>query len=302
VTPVRVGFIPIPAGEQPGFDHADAYRSGRRMYVARTGAHRVDVLDCESLTHLRSLPDLPGVAGVLIDEPHDLLFTSDRGAARVSIFRCSDEELLGQVEVGSHPNGLAYDRTRGQLYSFNLGDPPGTGCTASVVDAETMRVIATVPLAGRPRWAVYDGERDAVYANIRDPAEIAVIDCARAEIVRTLPVPCEGPHGLWLDGDRLFCAADGGALVVLDRDSGAILASLPLPGVPDVVMHDPTLRRLYVAVGDPGVVRSFDSNRLEPIETVKTEAGAHTIGWDPVGRHLYAFCPTSCGAAIYAQG
>ena len=302
MTLIRVGFITIPAGAEPGFDHADVSRAGRRMYVAHTGAGRVDVLDCENLTYLRSLPDLPGVAGVLIDELHDLLFTSDRGAARVSIFRCSDEELLGRVEVGSHPNGLAYNPTRHLLYSFNLGDPPGVDCTASVVDVETQRVVATLPLAGRPRWAVYDRERDAVYVNIRNPHEIAVIDCDRDAIVRTIPVPCDGPHGLWLDGDRLFCAADGGALVVLDRDAGAILASLSLPGVPDVVMHDPTSRRLYVAVGDPGVVCSFDSDRLEHVETVVTEEGAHTIGWDPVDRRLYAFCPTSGGAAIYAEG
>jgi hypothetical protein len=33
-------------------------------------------------------------------------------------------------------------------------------------------------------------------------------------------------------------------LAVLDRDSGELVASLPLPGVPDVVMHDPELARL----------------------------------------------------------
>ena len=297
----RIDFIPIPAGAAPGFDHADVYRAGRRLYVAHTGADRVDVLDCENLTYLRSLPGLSGVAGVLIDEPHDRLFTSDRGAARVSIFRCSDEELLGQVAVGAHPNGLAYDPARRRLYSFNLGNPLGVDCSASVVDIATLHVVATIPLAGRPRWAVYDGDRDTIYANVRDPAEIAVIDCARATITRTLPIPSAGPHGLWLDGDRLFCAADGGDLVVLDRDSGAILASLPLPGVPDVLMHDARLRRLYVAVGDPGVVCSFDSDRLEHVETVATEEGAHTIGWDPFGQNLYAFCPTSGGAAIYTE-
>ena len=95
------------------------------MYVAHTGADRVDVLDCDARTFLRSLPELPGVAGVLVDEEHDLLFTSDREAARVSIFRCSDERLLGQVEVGPHPNGLAYDRRRRRLYAFNLGEPLG---------------------------------------------------------------------------------------------------------------------------------------------------------------------------------
>ena len=139
---LRVGFIPVAPGAEPGFDHADVYQPGRRMYVAHTGADRVDVLDCEQLTFLRSLPDLPGVAGVLVDEEHDLLFTSDRDAARVSVFRCSDETLLGRVDVGAHPNGLAYDRRRPHLYAFNLGEPLGENCTASIVDLADERFDA----------------------------------------------------------------------------------------------------------------------------------------------------------------
>ena len=119
--------------------------------------------------------------------------------------------------------------------------------------------------------------------------------------MRTLEIPSEGPHALWLDSGQLFCAADGGALVVLDRDSGEVLRSLPLPGVPDVVMHDPDRHRLYLAIGEPGVVCSFDSERLEQVEAVETEEGAHTTGWDPVGRCLYVFCPGSGGAAVYEE-
>jgi DNA-binding beta-propeller fold protein YncE len=296
----RVGFIPIPPGREPGFDHADVYRRARRMYVAHTGADRIDVLDCEAYAYCHPLTGLPGVAGLLVDEEHDLLFSSDRGCARVSVFRCSDERLLGQIEVGPHPNGLAYDRRRRRLYSFNLGEPVGEGCTASIVDIDSMRAVGAIPLPGRPRWALYDEERDLVYANIRDPAEITVIDCSGMEIVRAIPVPSEGPHGLWLDSGRLYCATDGGALVVLDRDIGELLANLPLPGVPDV-MHDPVLHRLYVAVGDPGVVCCFDSARLAPVETVATEAGAHTTGWDPDGRCLYVFCPGSGGAVVLEE-
>jgi len=260
------------------------------------------VLDCEARTYLRALPaELPGVAGVLIDEEHDLLFSSDRGAARVSFFRCSDERLLGQTEVGPHPNGLAYDRQRRHLYSFNLGEPLGENCTVSVVDLDTRRVIADLPLPGRPRWAVYDPQRDLVYANIQKPAQIIVIDCGRAVIERALTVPSPGPHGLWLDAARLFCAADGGDLIVLDRDSGEVIASLSLPGVPDVVMTDHDLQRLYVAIGEPGLVCSFDSERMERLEMVETEQGAHTTGWDPVDACLYVFCPASSGAAVYEE-
>jgi hypothetical protein len=301
VSLVRVGFVPIPPGAKPGFDHADSYRAGRRMYVAHTGADRVEVLDCDARIFLRSLPELPGVAGVLIDQEHDLLFTSDRAAARVSIFRCSNEQLLGQVEVGAHPNGLAFDWRRRRVYAFNLGQPLGEHCSASVVDLDSMQVLGELPLPGRPRWALYDEERDRVYANIRQPAEILLIDADRATIDKTYSVPSGGPHGLWLDSGRLFCVADGGALVVLDRDTGDVVASLPLPGVHDVVMHDADLHRLYVAIGEPGLVCAFNSERLEQLETVETERGAHTIGWDPTARCLYVFCPESGGAALFEE-
>jgi len=301
VSLTRTKFIDIPPGARPGFDHADVYRAERRMYVAHTGADRVDVLDCRRLEYLYSLDDLPGVAGVLIDERDDLLFTSDRGAARVSLFRCSDDQLLSQLAVGPHPNGLAYDQARRRLYSFNLGEPLGENCTASVIDCDSLQVVAELALPGRPRWAAYDAERDVVYANIREPSQILLIDAQRAVVVGAYVVPAAGPHGLWLDRGRLFCAADGGALVVLDRDNGRVLSSLPLPGEPDVIMHDADLRRLYVAIGDPGVVCSFDSEELEHIETIGTEAGAHTLGWEQDSRCLYVFCPSSCGAAIYEE-
>ena len=298
----RVGFIAIPTGEAPGFDHADVHRQRRRIYVAHTGADRIEVLDCNARSYLGALPaELPGVAGVLVDEKQELLFSSDRGAARVSVFRSSDEQLLGQAEVGPHPNGLAYDRQRRQLYSFNLGEPLGENCTASIVDLDAMSVLAELALPGRPRWAVYDRERDVVYANIQQPAQIVVIDSERLLIERTLEVPSAGPHGLWLDSGRLFCATDGGELVVLERDSGEVIASLPLPGVPDVVMHDPELDRLYVAIGEPGLVCSFDTKRLERLEMVETEQGAHTTCWDPISQCLYVFCPASGGAVVYEE-
>jgi DNA-binding beta-propeller fold protein YncE len=307
---IRTGFIPVPPGREPGFDHADLYpggsgvgamgaRGGARMYVAHTGADRVDVIDCAARTWLRALPGHPGVAGVLIDAKSDLLFTSDRAAARVSVYRCSDETLLGQVTTGAHPNGLAFDRTRGRLFSFNLGEPVGQNCTASVVDIDRQRVVTTIPLPGRPRWAVWDASTDLLYAAIRDPAQILVISAADLAIQTAFALPAAGPHGLWADGDRLYCAADANALIVLHRDTGAVLASLPLPGTPDVIMCDPQIRHLYVAAGDPGVIVVADTSALEIIEQVPTEPGAHTLGIDPSAHTVYAFLPASCGAAVY---
>jgi DNA-binding beta-propeller fold protein YncE len=306
VTLRRVGFTEVPHGAKPGFDHADTYLdpAGSRLYVAHTGADRVDVLDCLTGRYLRAIPDLPGVAGVLIDSKHDLLFTSDRAAARVSIFRASDETLLGRVSVGPRPNALAFDGGRGRLFSFDLGEPAGTNCAASVVSVEGQRLRATIPLLGRPRWAIFDAASDTVYVNIAEPATIAVINANTLRLHAPIPVPAAGPHGLAIvdvRGAALWCAADAGTLVIIDRDSRAVLATLPLPGAPDVIMFDRALRRLYVAVGTPGTVTAFDVDRRTELETIATEEGAHTIGWDPATRRLFVFQPKSCGVAIYDE-
>jgi DNA-binding beta-propeller fold protein YncE len=257
--------------------------------------------DCLANSHLGSLPDIPGVASVLIDSEQDFLFSSDRGCARVSIYRCSDETLLGRVGVSERPNGLAYDPVRRRLFVFNIGNPPGVNCTVSVVTVDEMRVIATIPLPGRPRWAVYDAVTEHIYANVQKPAQIVVLSAKDLKIAQAFNVPTAGPHGLAISDERLFCAADGGALVALDRDSGAVLGSVTLPGEPDVVMHDPASARLYVAIGAPGVVSVIDERRLETLEEVETEFGAHTIGWNPDTRTLYAFLPGSGGAAVFAE-
>ena len=304
MTLTRVGFIPLPPGKQPGFDHADVYRaqlSTARLYVAHTGADRIEVIDCVSNIYLHSLPQVPGVAGVLINSEQDFLFSSDRGCARASIYRCSDETLLGRVPVGDRPNGLAYDPVRHHLFVFNIGDPPGVNCTVSVVEVYEMQVIATIPLPGRPRWAVYDPDTENIYANVQTLAQIVVLSAMDLQIARAFNVPVAGPHGLVVAGERLFCAADGEALVALHRDTGAVLGSVALPGEPDVVMHDPALARLYVAIGSPGVVSVIDDHCLETVQTVSTESGAHTIGWNPDTCTLYAFLPQSGGAAGFVE-
>jgi len=241
------------------------------------------------------------VAGVLADSRQDLLFTSDRAAAQVSVYRCSDEKLLARVRTGAHPNGLAFDPARGRLFAFNLGQPTGQNCTASVIDLDRPRVVSTIALPGRPRWAAYDIASDRIFANIQQPAQILVIDPDRGQVERAISVPAEGPHGLQIDGERLFCAADSGAVAVIDRDTGALLATVPLPGAPDVVIHDPSLAHLYVAVGQPGVLCVIDSQRFELLETVPTGNGAHTIAVDTGTRTVYAFLPDSPGAAVYAD-
>jgi hypothetical protein len=66
-------------------------------------------------------------------------------------------------------------------------------------------------------------------------------------------------------------------------------------------MHDPASARFYVTIGSPGVVSVIDGHRLETLQTVSTESGAHTIGWNSDSCTLYAFLPQSSGAAVFVE-
>jgi DNA-binding beta-propeller fold protein YncE len=68
-----------------------------------------------------------------------------------------------------------------------------------------------------------------------------------------------------------------------------------------VIFFNRVLRHLYVSVGDPGVIDVFDTDGMERIETVQTERGAHTLGFDPERNKVYAFLPETHRAAVYVD-
>lgn len=121
-------------------------------------------------------------------------------------------------------------------------------------------------------------------------------------IARTIAVGAAGPHGLDVDaGGRLFCACDEGRLLVLEPPTYHVIADLPLAGAPDVIFLDRILERLYVAIGDPGLIEVFDMRRLAPTDAIATEEGAHTIALDVDRHRVHAFLPATHRAAVFAD-
>jgi DNA-binding beta-propeller fold protein YncE len=114
-------------------------------------------------------------------------------------------------------------------------------------------------------------------------------------------VPAAGPHGLDLDpaGRRLFCACDGKRVIALDGRTGAVVDQIDIAGEPDVVFYNPRRQRLYVAIGEPGVIEVLETRPLARRQVVATEPGAHTTAFDPASETLYAFLPRTHRAAVY---
>lgn len=299
----HLGFVELPphAGDG-GFDHAAVHEPTGRVYVAHTANDAVDVIDVEAQRWVGSIGGLKAVAGALVVDP-GVVFTSNRGDDSVGIIQIGERDRVEKVAVGVRPNGLAYDPGRRRLLAAHVGDPAVPGSfTVSIVDVHARKRVADLPVAGRTRWTVYDPVADVFHVNIAAPPQIVVVEAKDpVHVQRVVPIPQAGPHGLDLDAERrrLFCACDAGVLLEVHADSGEVLTRESIAGVPDVVFFNKRLRRLYVAIGEPGVIEVFDTAPLRRHEIVATEVGAHTLSFDARRDIVCAFLPGSHRAAVY---
>jgi DNA-binding beta-propeller fold protein YncE len=303
--PLRhIGYVDLPAHNGKGaFDHAAVHAASRQVYVAHPANDAVDVIDPASGRHVFSIPDLPGVAGVLVSDEGNLVITSNRAENTIGIFVPGPRPEVTKIPVGLRPNGVAYDPSRRTILAANIGDPdiPGSHTLSLVsLDERTMKSEIAVP--GSTRWALYDPDAQVFCINISSPSQITVVNARNpTSMVQAFEVPSAGAHGLDLDIStrRLFCACDSAELLTLDARSGGVLNRNPLSGRPDVVFFNRARQQLYVAVGDPGVIDVFDTATMKSLGHIPTEKGAHTTALAPTGDRLYAFLPTTHRAAVY---
>jgi hypothetical protein len=261
--------------------------------VAHVSNDAVDVIDVAAQKYIGSIGDLTAVAGVLVARDLDIV-TSDRGESTLAWFGPDDCAVIGRI-------GSAFGRMASRTIPTRAAprracrDPaiPGS-TTASIVDVHARKRLTDIPVARRPRWTVYDPVADAFHVNIADPPQIVVVEAGDPVGIRcVVPVAHAGPHGLDLDPmrRRLFCACYAGVVLEVHADGGAILGAEAIAGVPDVVFLDAALGRLYVAIGDPGVIGVFDTMPLRRHETVPTERGATRCPSTPRGTSSAHSCP-----------
>jgi hypothetical protein len=75
------------------------------------------------------------VAGALVSDARQLVFTSNRGEHTVGIFAPDAEETPVKVPVGIGPHGLAHDPGRNLLLAATVGDHEREKLTGNPIEA-----------------------------------------------------------------------------------------------------------------------------------------------------------------------
>jgi DNA-binding beta-propeller fold protein YncE len=268
-----------------GWDYLSVDESGARLFVSHSTV--VQVVDLKTGQLAGTINDTPGVHGIALAEDLNKAFISVGRNASVKVINFKTLELIVDVKItGENPDAIMYDQFSKKVFVFN-----GRSANATVLDAVTNEVVATIVLEGKPEFPVSDG-KGKVYVNIEDKSLISVIDVQTLKVEKSWPIaPGEEASGLALDNEThlLFAVCSNKLMVVVDAIDGHVVTSLPIGDGCDGVKFDPGMRRAYSSNGDGTmtVVQELNKDSFKVIENVKTVSGARTLAVDTKTHHLY---------------
>ena len=267
-----------PVGGDGGWDYLTYDAGANRVFISR-GTH-VMVMDADSGKVIGDIPDTPGVHGIALAPELGRGFVSSGRANSVTIFDLKDLHKIGEAKTSENPDAIAYDPVSKRVFTFN-----GRGHDATAIDAASGAVAGSLPLGGKPEFAVSDG-KGRIYVNIEDKSELVAINTQALKEEKRWPIKgCQEPSGLAMDKEhrRLFAGCDNKIMAVINADTGDVVATPPIDAGVDANAFDPGTQLAFSSNGSGTltVVHEDSPDKYTVIQSLETARGARTMALDP---------------------
>jgi len=290
-------------GGDGGTDYVTAEPGTGRVFVSR-GTH-VMVVDGTTGKVIGDIPDTPRMHGVGLVTKYNHGFTTNGGDSTVTMFDLKTLGVIKKIKIPTDGlDGIMYDDYSDHIILTNHSRPIGTAValdantgdivgtaelednapegaasdgkgklfvnnesknTIQVLDAKTMKVLASWPLApcDGPTGIAYDRSTNRIFSGC------------------------------------------GNTSVVVDPATGKVVATIKNGDGVDALGFDASEKLIYIPAGRDSnvtVVRETSPNSYTVIATVPTMRGAKTITVDPMKHVAYLFQPEYGPAPVPAPG
>src|SRR5437868_3169691 len=307
-TPARaplllVQQIPLPnVGGR--IDHFTFDGKRKRVIGAALGNNTVEIVDTFAGRDIHSIPGAADPQGVVYVGEFDKVFVANGTDGKLRIYDGDSFKLLNTLDIGEDADNVRYDPAEKKVYVAYGGDAEGG---IAVIDAASgKRVEDVAKFDAHPESFQIATLKPVIYANIATKAKIVVID-RRTRRVTDWPLKtgkANYPMALDEADHRLFVVTRKPAqVVVLDSDSGGMVASIPCVNDSDDLYYDTARKRIYAPGGEGfiSVVQQIDPYHYKSLAMIPTTIGARTGLWYEKRDRFYLAVPASSkqGAALW---
>jgi DNA-binding beta-propeller fold protein YncE len=282
--------IPLP-GVEGRLDHLAFDAAGERLFLCALGNNSVEVVDLRKGERIHSITGLGAPQGVAYLSGLDRLLIANDNRGICKIFDGKSFQQLDELNLRDDADNVRYDDTAKKIY---VGY--GNGGIA-IVDAANDKQIGSIKLSAHPEAFELEKRGKQIFANVPNSRHVAVIDREKGAVITTWKTDlafANFPMALDEANHRLFVGCRlPSKLVVLNADSGEVVAKIDISGDPDELFYDSKRRRIYAicGAGKIDIIEQADANNYQAAAKIDTASGARTGLFVPERDELFVAVP-----------
>lgn len=276
----------VKLGRPNSWDYLVYDPSSGRVFVAH--GNRLTVVDGANGKIVGQVGPIPGGPhGVAFDPAAGVGITDDGRLGQAVIFNLKTLNVIKRLRVQRGADAVTFDPVSGHAFVID-GD---TGDVA-VIDPAQARLLTYIHIGEDLEYAVPGGHGE-LYVNGVTHHEIVRINTATDRIDARWPMSqCRKPHGLAIDTvtHRLFSSCQNKRLVVVNSETGSVVAAVPIGSGTDADRFDRNSGLVFSSNGFDGtlsIIREVNSETFVPVGTVKTALSGRTMALDPTTGRVF---------------
>jgi DNA-binding beta-propeller fold protein YncE len=244
------------------------------LLVAALGNNTVEIVD--SWRRVHSITGLEHPQAVVYVPGLDRIVVSSQ-SGKLRVYDAETYALLNTLDFGANADtdNMRYDPASKRVY---VAYGRGARGAIAIVDPSNMERVREFELGSHPESFQLEKTGSRIFVNLPDQEAIGVIDQKTGAVTKWKIPGHSNTHAMALDevNHRLFTAAlQPGRFVVVDSETGGIVASLPCVLGVDDLWFDAARKRIYApGSGAIDVFQQIDADHYAAAAHVAVGAGA----------------------------
>jgi len=288
----------IPLADVSGrIDHFSADVKGRRVFIAALEKNTIEVVDLASGKIVRTLSGFAKPQGVLFVPEVNKLFVASGKDGTLKTFDGTTLEVTNVATVSLGADAIGYDAEAKELYVGSGGGDAGKELGDLTVFDAAGKQVAALATDAHAGGSIAERRGGRMFVLVPEKGQVVVLDRkSRRQLAKWTVPGIEKNVALDLDeaNHRLFLGVrTPPSVVVLDSDSGSVIATVPTVATLDGLSFDAATRRIYTSGGEGflDVIQQQDRDRYQRIARIPTGPVARTSLFVPEWRRVYVAVP-----------
>jgi DNA-binding beta-propeller fold protein YncE len=247
---------PVPELHDGDYDHLLADVEGHRLFATAEENSKVLVFDLKTNKLVHTISDLKAPHSLLYRADLKKLFVVDGDLGEVKIYdtESGSYKPTGSIKLREGADASGYDPSSKLFYVVNGGkDAKLPNAYISILDVDAGKVVNEIKMdSDDVEGMVFEKSGNRMFVNVRGKGTVEVFDRGSRALLATWPISQVGKNNTAIALDegshRLFIGTRIPAkLVVLDTESGKIVANYPAAAMVDDMAFDSQRKRIYFA-------------------------------------------------------